>query len=90
MRKFLIGLGIALLFAPGFLMAQEIDENGFNFNSVRPIRRADIMFKKSIWFRVDLREKQNAPFFSTNNEITRVIIGPRGTKCGDLLTIDIE
>lgn len=54
--------------------AQEVDENGYNFNSVRPIRRADIMFKKTIWYRLDLKEKQNAPFASKNNELTKVII----------------
>jgi hypothetical protein len=54
--------------------AQEVDENGYNFNSVRPIRKADIMFKKTIWFRLDLKEKQNSPFASKNNELTKVII----------------
>ncbi len=44
--------------------AQEIDDSGYNYNSVRPIRRADIMYLKTLWRRMDLREKQNEPFFA--------------------------
>jgi len=54
--------------------AQEMDDNGHNFNSVRPIRRADIMFKRTIWYSIDLREKQNESFFAVNNELSKIII----------------
>jgi gliding motility associated protien GldN len=32
------------------------------------------MYKRTVWRRMDLKEKQNRPFFSTSNEITRIII----------------
>ncbi len=54
--------------------AQEIDDNSYNYNSIRPIRKADIMYKKSVWYRLDLREKINAPFFSEGNWITKIVI----------------
>ncbi|CAN5462945.1 hypothetical protein BH23BAC1_BH23BAC1_02870 [soil metagenome] len=47
---------------------------GYNPNSVRPIHDSDIMYKKRVWRRMDLKEKQNRPFFAYNNEITKIII----------------
>ena len=57
-----------------FVQAQESGNNGYNPNSVYPIHEDDIMFKKRVWRRMDLREKQNIPFFSSGNEITKHII----------------
>ncbi len=54
--------------------AQERDEFGYNPNSLRPIHNDDQLFKKTLWFRMDLKEKQNKPFFARNMEITKVII----------------
>jgi hypothetical protein len=54
------------------LMAQEAEE--YNPNSLRPIHDTDQLYKTRIWRRMDLKEKQNKPFFSTNREITKVII----------------
>ncbi len=54
--------------------AQEIDNSDYNENSLRPIRNADIMYKNTLWMRMDLREKPNEPFFAMDNEITKVII----------------
>jgi gliding motility associated protien GldN len=48
--------------------------SGYNENSVRPVHEDYIMYKKRVWRRMDLREKQNRPFFARNSEITRVII----------------
>lgn len=48
--------------------------NGYNPNSVRPILESDVMFRTSILRKVNLLEKQNTPFFSVENEISRVII----------------
>jgi len=45
-----------------------------NEKSVYPIPYANQMFKRTVWRRMDLKEKQNRPFFSTANEITRIII----------------
>lgn len=49
-------------------------EGDINENSVRPIHASDQMFKKGVWRRIALEEKQNRPFFSQGKEITRVII----------------
>lgn len=54
--------------------AQERDEFGYNTNSIRPIRNSDQFFKKTLWWRIDLREKMNKPLNAKNMEITRVII----------------
>ncbi|PQA58199.1 gliding motility protein GldN [Siphonobacter curvatus] len=50
--------------------------------SLRPIDDEDIMYKTTLWRRMDLQETQNQPFFSTNNEITRYLID--GMKAGVL------
>ncbi len=55
------------------VLAQESD-TGFNPNSIRPIHENDIMYKKRVWRRMDLKEKQNKGFFATNSEITKIII----------------
>ena len=67
-------LSLLLIFLSFFGIAQEIDENGHNYNSVRPVRRADIMYSKTTWLRMDLREKLNEPYFAVNNEISKIII----------------
>jgi gliding motility associated protien GldN len=46
----------------------------YNEHSVYPIEFANQMYKRTVWRRMDLKEKQNRPFFSTSNEITRIII----------------
>jgi gliding motility associated protien GldN len=38
------------------------------------VDEAQIMFKKMVWRRMDLEEKQNSPFFSLNGEISRLLI----------------
>ena len=43
--------------------------------AIRPkVVQSQVLFKKTIWRRMDLNERQNRPFFSTNGEITGVII----------------
>jgi len=54
--------------------AQERDETKMNQLSARPIDDQDILMKKALWRRVDLKEKQNLPMFSKNNEITRYLL----------------
>lgn len=71
------GVLLLLLLAIGsgsIAVAQEDNSRGYNPNSVRPIHESDIMFKKTVWRRIDLKEKQNRPFMAKNAEITRVII----------------
>lgn len=54
--------------------AQEVASTGYNPHSLYPVHESHIMFKKTLWRRVDLKEKQNRPFFAFNNEITKIII----------------
>lgn len=49
-------------------------QDGYNKYSYRPIHESDIMWKKTVWRTIDLRELQNEPFYSENREITQVII----------------
>ena len=49
-------------------------ESGYNPYSVRPVHESDVMYKKTIVRALDLREKQNLPMFSTNREVTKIII----------------
>lgn len=75
MKKFVnfIILICLLISVTGELWAQEASL-GYNQNSVYPITDANQMYKRTVWRRMDLKEKQNRPFFSTSNEITRVLI----------------
>ncbi|MEM8965471.1 MAG: gliding motility protein GldN [Bacteroidota bacterium] len=50
------------------------NEDGFNDNSIRPIHASDQLYRTRVWRRMDLKEKQNKPFFSENRWITRIII----------------
>lgn len=54
--------------------AQERDEYGYNSNSLRPIKYHDQLFSKRLWWRIDLREKQNKPLNAKGHEITKIII----------------
>ena len=48
--------------------------DGYNKYSVRPIHESDIMYKRSVVRTLDLREPQNRPLFSTNRQITKLLI----------------
>ena len=50
------------------------DQSGYNAYSVRPVHESDVLYKKSVIRALDLREKQNLPMFSTNKEVTRIIL----------------
>ncbi|WP_461098511.1 type IX secretion system ring subunit PorN/GldN [Spirosoma luteolum] len=63
-----------LAVAGGVAMAQEKTSTGTNALSVRAINDNDIMMKKTLWRRIDLREKQNQSMFSKNNEISKYLI----------------
>jgi len=74
------GLSVSLfssLFTTSFSNAQEYGayaNDGYNHNSVRPVHESHIMYQKSIWHRISLKQKQNRPFFAAGNEITGLII----------------
>jgi gliding motility associated protien GldN len=73
-----------MVLAPFFVNAQgyaefefgnySVEQDPFAKNSVRPIVESDRMFVRSLWQRVDLREKQNEPLRASKNEITRLIL----------------
>ncbi|TAE01088.1 MAG: gliding motility protein GldN [Bacteroidetes bacterium] len=63
---------IVILFSFFYAQAQEVA--GYNTNSVRPVHEYDQFYKKTLWFRINGREKQNRGFFASNNEITKIII----------------
>lgn len=75
MKKALIST--LILFLVGIISfgsyAQE-EKLTYNEHSVYPIDYANQMYKRTVWRRMDLKEKQNRPFFSTANEITRIVI----------------
>ncbi len=64
---------LAALGASSPMQAQET-ANYVNHNSTAGIPDYDIMYKKKLWRRMDLKEKQNRSFFAYNNEITKIII----------------
>ncbi|QDA59803.1 type IX secretion system ring subunit PorN/GldN [Hymenobacter jejuensis] len=75
MNKFLsfaaLAAGLTLSVAAS---AQEQATTASSNGSYRPIPNSDIMFRKTIWRAIDLREKQNKPMFSEGKEISRVIL----------------
>jgi len=76
MKKQLVtGILVALVVGTaGVVFAQEKADSVENSFSARPIPESDILMKRTLWRRVDLKEKQNVPMFSMNNEITRYLL----------------
>ena len=76
MLRKLIGSAVVLTscLVTNLAVAQERDEFGYNPNSLRPIHSDDQLWRKTLWLRMDGKEKQNKPFFAKNNEISKVII----------------
>ncbi|KAB7728777.1 gliding motility protein GldN [Rudanella paleaurantiibacter] len=72
--RFGVGAVAILLLAGGSAVAQEKASTGANPMSVRPINDNDIMMKKTLWRRIDLKEKQNQSMFSKNNEISKYLM----------------
>lgn len=70
-------LSALIIFLVGFISADSFAQEEkaiYNEMSVYPIPYTNQMFKRTVWRRMDLKEKQNRPFFSTSNELTRIII----------------
>lgn len=76
-----IGVAAGLMLSVG-AMAQQVATTTASNPSARPIPESDILFKKTVWRKIDLREKQNKPMFSENREITKIIIN--AVKSGEL------
>jgi gliding motility associated protien GldN len=66
------------------LLAQETSEH-YNPNSIDPIPKYEQLFKKRVWLRIDLKEKQNKGFFAKNGELSKLILD--AVKSGELDTI---
>ncbi|MBJ6117785.1 gliding motility protein GldN [Pontibacter sp. BT310] len=75
------GVAAGVLLSVG-AMAQQVSTTATSSASARPIPEHDILFKKTVWRKIDLREKQNQPMFSQNRQITKIIID--AVKSGEL------
>ncbi len=65
----------SLFFVSFSVSAQELSgDQQYNPYSIRPVRKHDISFQKSLWWRIDLRQKMNQPLFAAENQITKIII----------------
>jgi hypothetical protein len=73
--KFFKGLLGALLIGLTVGVASGQEEPVYqNPNSVNPIPEYEQFYKKKVWRRLDLKEKQNQGFFAKGNEITKIIM----------------
>ncbi len=72
--KILSGAVLLSVLGSNVGLAQEKDNKGLNPLSVREINEADVMMKRTLWRRIDLKEKANLPMFSEDNQITKYII----------------
>ncbi len=73
MKRFKLFIVLLFVMGIGELFAQE-KEVTMNPNSVYPVSEDHKLYKMTVWRDIDFREKQNHPFFSKNNEITKIII----------------
>jgi len=88
MRKFKSLAILTSLVLSQVAFGQEKSDNGLNPLSLRPVHESNVAYKVGLWRRIDLREKQNQPLFSNNNEITKYLID--GVKSGILDAYDEE
>jgi gliding motility associated protien GldN len=76
-----LGLGIAMTLSFA-ATAQEQSTTAASNPSARPIPESDMMYRKTVWRTIDLREKQNKPLFADGRQISKVII--EAVKRGEL------
>jgi len=65
---------LSLTMGSTMVFAQEKEDSTANQFSSRPISDGDVMMKRTLWRRVDLKEKQNSAMFSKNNQITKYLL----------------
>lgn len=70
---YVLGLFTLIVTSTQVGVAQETTD-GYNPDAVNPVHESYKMFKKVVWRRIDLEEKQNAPFFARNGELPTLII----------------
>lgn len=63
-----------LLLLFGKVSAQSHSTTASSDPLIRPIPESDMMYRKTVWRTLDLREKQNKPLFAFNQQISKVII----------------
>ena len=83
LKKASFFVGLLLVNMAGW--AQEELEVQYNPNSLNPIPRYEQHYKLRVWRTIDLLEKQNKGFFSTNGEITKLIM--EAVKSGELVDV---
>lgn len=66
------------------LLAQESNDQ-YNPNSIDPIPKYEHLFKRRVWMKIDLAEKQNKGFFAKNSWLTKLIVD--AVKSGELSDI---
>ena len=70
MKKICYAIVILTLFLAHGVSAQESA-----IPIIKPeVEKSQVMFKRTVWRRIDLKEKQNRPFFSRNGEIPRLLM----------------
>ena len=55
-------------------VAQGAEVPMYNPNSIDPIANYEMLYKQTIWRRVDLREKQNKGLFAVNREFSKILL----------------
>ena len=58
-------------------------KTGYNYLSVMPVHRSDIMSRMRVWRNIDLNEKCNTPFFNMQSEITKYLL--EAYRAGELM-----
>ncbi len=71
---FRLVIGICLVIGMNISTFAQGGTNDENEYSVNPIPFYEQLYKKRIWSRVDLKQKQNRGFFSINRELTKILI----------------
>ncbi|MDG2341543.1 MAG: gliding motility protein GldN [Cytophagales bacterium] len=68
-------LCLTLLFSSSdYSYSQSAEKDGYNPLSIRQIHESYIMWNRTLWRRIDMKEKMNKPFLSNNREISKIII----------------
>ena len=86
MKKITVLICLLAFVASSAVVAQEKSDNGINPLSLRPVHESNVMYKLTLWRRLDLNEKANQPLFARGTEITKHLID--GVKAGVLEPYD--
>jgi len=73
MKKSFIVSFLVLVSVAAFAQKKPVD-TGYNPHSLNPVHKHDQLFKRSLWVRMDCREKINKPFHAKNHELARVML----------------